>query len=84
MNLFEIGNKNQSYSITNIIKFRLIITKSQQCHISRILEIFCGDAASTAGDAAPALGRCGISTEDLQNSGYVTLLLIKIVVMSVL
>jgi hypothetical protein len=81
----------------------------QQCHISRILEIFCGDAASPAGDAAPALGRCGllplemyylherctfpirdavspecgcrvsrwrcgISTEDLQNSGYVTLL----------
>jgi uncharacterized low-complexity protein len=81
----------------------------QQCHISRILEISCGDAASPAEDAAPTLGRCGISyggcaslkeiihlqsqktaspkcgcrvsrwrcgisTGDLQNSGYVTLL----------
>jgi len=48
----------------------------QQCHISRILEISCGDAASPAGDAASALGRCGIFTGDLQNSGYVTLLVI--------
>ncbi len=91
----------QEYNQTDI--------QSQQCHISRILKIFCGDAASPTGDAAPALGRCdllplemyylferctfpmrdaaspecgccvslwrcGISTGDLQNSGYVILL----------
>jgi hypothetical protein len=91
--------------------FDVFFSWLQQCHISRILEISCGDAASPARDAAPALRRCsllplemyyllerctssirdaaspecgcrvsgwrcGISTGDLQNSGYVTLLAI--------